>query len=167
MVDSNGAARDTQSRLASPKNMTFLKMKIRFRNSLFTLVLGLFLVGCSLERTGAGRDSQSSATGTQVAWSEPTALDEYVARPDTNYSYHLVTNFPGQGQTTYVLEMTSQAWLTTNEVDRPLWKHWVIIVKPDEVTSSKSLLFISGGSNRPQPPKSADNNFIQIALATK
>jgi len=96
-----------------------------------------------------------------------TALDAYVAAPDMNYSYHLVSTVPGKGQTTYVLEMTSQAWLTTNEVDRPVWKHWMIIVKPDRVTSSKSLLFISGGKNGGDPPKGADANLVQIALATK
>jgi PhoPQ-activated pathogenicity-related protein len=63
--------------------------------------------------------------------------------------------------------MTSQAWLTTNEVDRPIWKHWLVIVKPDTVTSSKSLLFISGGSNNRPPPKAADGNFIGIARETK
>jgi len=30
-------------------------------------------------------------------------LDDYVARPDTNYSYHLVTNFPGPQMPFYVL----------------------------------------------------------------
>src|ERR1035441_3853331 len=63
--------------------------------------------------------------------------------------------------------MTSQAWLTTNEVDRPVWKHWLIIVRPDKLTSSKALLFISGGANGGGPPGSADGNMIQIALAAK
>src|SRR5207245_3008624 len=46
-------------------------------------------------------------------------------------------------------------------------KHWMIIVKPENLTSSKSLLFISGGANGGGPPKSAEANFIKIALATK
>src|SRR5881394_364965 len=96
-----------------------------------------------------------------------TALDEYVAAPDLNYAFFLANTIPDKDCTTFVVEMTSQAWLTTNEVDRPLWKHWLIIVKPKEVTSSKSLLFISGGSNGRSPPASADNNFLQMALATK
>jgi len=96
-----------------------------------------------------------------------TALDKYVAAPDTNYSFHLVRSAPGKDQTTFLLEMTSQAWLTTNEVDRPLWKHWMILVKPDKVTSSKSLLFISGGANDGKEPKSADGSLAQIAVATK
>jgi PhoPQ-activated pathogenicity-related protein len=147
--------------------MTFLKLTLRFRNSLFTVVLGLILIGCSLEKAGSAREPQSSTAGSQATRSERTALDVYVARPDTNYSYHLVTNFPGQGQTTYILEMTSQAWLTTNEVDRPLWKHWLLIVKPDEIRSSKSLLYISGGANDGKVPKSADGNLVHIAVTTK
>src|SRR5437660_266670 len=147
--------------------MRFLKLPLRFRNPVFTFVLGLILAGCSHERTGVGREPQSSGPEVRTRASERTALDEYIARPDTNYSYHLVTNFPGQGQTTYVLEMTSQAWLTTNDVDRPLWKHWVLIVKPDEIKSSKSLLFINGGANDGKVPKSADGNLVRIATATK
>jgi PhoPQ-activated pathogenicity-related protein len=95
-----------------------------------------------------------------------TALDRYVAAPDTNYSYHLVRTIPGKAQTTFFLEMTSQAWLTTNEVDRPLWKHWLMLVRPDKVTSSKSLLFISGGANDDNQPR-ADGGLAQIAVATK
>jgi len=129
------------------------------------LFLGLVLTGCSRIERGAA-PGLSSAAKPPTARGAPTALDDYVAALDTNYNYHLVSTVPGTGQTTYILEMTSQAWLTTNEVDRPLWKHWVIIVRPARVNSSKALLFISGGSNGGEPPKSADANLTQIALTT-
>lgn len=96
-----------------------------------------------------------------------TALDRYVAAPDSNYNFSLVNTIPGQGWTTYVLEMTSQQWLTTQEVDRPLWKHWLILVKPDTVTSTKSLLLISGGANGGEPPKKAAPELVKIAMLTK
>jgi PhoPQ-activated pathogenicity-related protein len=95
-----------------------------------------------------------------------TALDRYVAKPDPEYSYKLVHTLPGDGGTAYVLEMTSQKWLTEQEVDKPIWKHWVTIIKPDQVNSKTGLLFITGGANdRPAPPK-VDQNLIQIAKAT-
>jgi PhoPQ-activated pathogenicity-related protein len=96
-----------------------------------------------------------------------TPLDVYVATPDTNYGYTLLNTIPGPGETTFVLEMRSQAWLTTNDVNRTLWKHWLIIVKPTGVTNTQSLLFIDGGSNPGSLPASADPMLIQIALDTK
>src|SRR4051812_6797824 len=78
---------------------------------------------------------------------EKTALDKYVAKPDPNYSYKLVNTLRGDGATAYVLEMVSQKWLTEKEVDRPIWKHWLTIIKPDEVSSKTGLLFITGGGN--------------------
>ena len=98
---------------------------------------------------------------------EPTALDRYIATPDPSYSYHLVNTVKGDGQTTFVLEMNSQSWLTANEVNRTVWKHWLLIVKPDTVASTKSLLFISGGSNDKPAPTAADANVVKVALATK
>ena len=41
------------------------------------------------------------------------------------------------------------------------------MVKPDEVKSSKSLLYISGGNNNSAAPKDADQPIVQIATATK
>ena len=96
-----------------------------------------------------------------------TALDNYVAAADPSYGYQVVNTFKGENYTTVVLQMTSQSWLTTNEVNRPLWKHWLVIVKPDTVTSSKSLLLISGGSNEKAAPTAAESRTLQIALATK
>jgi len=128
------------------------------------LSAGLVFAGCnqSAKTTTPTRDSTEASNVDQR-----TALDEYVAQPDTNYSFHLVSSQPGKGYTTFVLEMTSQKWLTTNEVDRPLWKHWMILVKPDTIASTKSLLFISGGANGGNPPKSGDPHLAQIAVATK
>jgi PhoPQ-activated pathogenicity-related protein len=140
----------------------------RYRNPFLVFVLvGLIATGCSRGLTEATRDAQSDSAGRQGVQVQRTALDEYVARPDTNYSYQLVSTLPGQGHTTFILEMTSQAWLTTNEVDRPLWKHWLLLVKPDAVTTTNSFLFISGGANDGKVPKSADGNLVRIALATK
>jgi PhoPQ-activated pathogenicity-related protein len=101
------------------------------------------------------------------AQNHKTALDEYVARPDPNYSFKLVNTVPGKGFTTYVLEMNSQAWLTTNEVDRPLWSHWLMITKPDQLASSTGLLFINGGKNGGSAPTEPDSNFAKIAMATR
>src|SRR5260221_13213400 len=112
---------------------------------LVALVLSVALLGCS-------RSTPSAATHSLAVCPIPrsdkelTALDRYVAALDTNYNFHLVRSIPGKGQTSFLLEMTSQAWLTTNEVDRPLWKHCLILVKPAGVTNSKSLLYISRGA---------------------
>ena len=96
-----------------------------------------------------------------------TALDRYVAAPDPNYSYKLASTTHGDGFTTYVLEMTSQSWLSTNEVNRTLWKHWMTITRPDKVSSSTALLFIGGGSNDREAPSKADANLSRTAVATR
>ena len=133
---------------------------------LLAAAVGLVLAACSPLQKEAAPQTQGVA-GSQPARVERTALDEYVAAPDTNYSFRLIKKIPGNQETTFVLEMTSQAWLTTNEVNRPLWKHWLVIVRPNEVATSKSLLMIGGGANDGAVPKAADGSLVQIALATK
>jgi len=75
-----------------------------------------------------------------------TALDRYVAAPDSHYKYDVVSTIPGQGYTTYIIDLTSQQWRSEKEVNRPIWKHWLTIVRPDEVKTDTGLLLISGGS---------------------
>ena len=147
-------------------NTCINRFAARWHCALWFVLIGSLLAGCSkTEREGA-TGSAIRTEAPKVA-DEQTALDAYVAAPDTNYSYHVVSTNRGKDQTSYVLEMTSQAWLTTNEVDRPLWKHWMVIIKPDKLSSAKALLFIGGGANGGGPPGAADGNLIQIALATK
>ncbi len=146
---------------------TFRRVAASPRTTFLVLAwAALVCAGLAPAQSPSSRTSPAYSNPTPDAGSQKTALDAYVARPDTNYNYHLVRTVTGQGFTTFVVEMTSQAWLTTNEVDRPLWKHWLVVVRPDQVASSNSLLVISGGANNGQPPKSADGNLAQIALAT-
>jgi PhoPQ-activated pathogenicity-related protein len=97
---------------------------------------------------------------------ERTALDRYVALSDRNYRYDLINTIPGDGCTTYVLEMTSQQWRTAAEVDRSIWKHWLTIVEPQQVRTSIGVLIISGGSNRSNPPGRINPLIALLATST-
>src|SRR5882672_4629937 len=103
---------------------------------------------------------------TSVSLAQETALDRYVALQDSVYGWKLVRTVPGKGYRTHVLELTSQTWRTEKDVDRPVWKHWLTIVRPDRVTTSKALLFIGGGShNTPAPVKPAERS-VRMATET-
>ena len=93
---------------------------------------------------------------------QPTALDRYVAEPDPSYSFRLVASTPGLGYTTHVLEMTSQTWRTVAEVDRPIWRHWLLVVVPSQVRTSTGLLLINAGANADPQPTQVD---VQLGLA--
>src|SRR6266542_2930347 len=115
--------------------------------------------------TLAGAAAAASSDRTQIG--ERTALDRYVKAPDTNYSFRLAGTTRGEGYTVYLVDLISQSWLTTNEVDRPLWQHWLTIVRPDKVRSSTACLFIGGGANRREPPDTAEANIVRLATTTE
>jgi PhoPQ-activated pathogenicity-related protein len=50
-------------------------------------------------------------------------------------------------------------------VDRTLWKHWLTLIKPNNATSDKALLWINGGSNRSSTPDAPDKLIAGIAMA--
>jgi len=142
------------------------RFPIRRPQVLSFVLIALALAGCSRAEKRVASEPRTAAES-QEPQNERTPLDNYVEAPDTNYCYHVVNTLRGQDHTTYILEMTSQAWLTTNEVNRPVWTHWLNIVRPDAVAGTKALLFITGGANDGRVPKSADGNLVRIALATK
>ena len=109
------------------------------------------------------RPASAQATAAQ----DRTALDRYVAQPDPSYKDSAVKMTNEADYTWYVLEMTSQAWLTTNEVDRPLWKHWLTIVKPKTVTASTSSVHRRRRQRRSPPDVAEATWSSHIAVATK
>ncbi len=100
------------------------------------------------------------------AAAQETALDRYVAQRDSVYGWHLVSTIPGDGVRTYVLELTSQKWRTEKDVDRPIWKHWLTITRPEQVTTNKGFLYIGGGSNDGPAPSKPSERSLRLATET-
>lgn len=96
-----------------------------------------------------------------------TALDRYIARPDPEFAWKLVATTPGDGYTTFLLELTSQSWRTAADVDRPVWKHWLTIVRPNKLRQGTTgFINIGGGSHRDPQPTKAAARIVDLAVGT-
>lgn len=98
--------------------------------------------------------------------SAETALDRYVRTPDPAYRYELVGTQTSGETTAYTIKLTSQTWLTTNEVNNPTWWHWLTIHRPKNVHGDTALLFITGGNTKDLNPRRPDASHARIAAAT-
>ena len=96
----------------------------------------------------------------------PTALDRYVHTPDPAYRYTLVNTAKEATHTVSLLEMTSQTWLSTREVNKPEWTHWVTVIQPATVKHRTALVFVTGGANNGKPPR-VDPMLLDFALSTQ
>jgi PhoPQ-activated pathogenicity-related protein len=105
-------------------------------------------------------------SGSRQVRAEETALDRYVAKPDSTYSWKVVRTTTANGLTQYVVDLKSQTWRTEKDVDRTVWQHWLSVVKPARPSSSLALLRIGGGANGGEPPQSADEVGLRIAATT-
>lgn len=95
-----------------------------------------------------------------------TALDDYVAKPDPAYEWKVIKTIPGDGCTTFIVDLKSQSWRKVPEVDRAVWQHWLVVVKPDAVKHATVFLTIGGGRNGSAAPESASQQSITMAKAT-
>ena len=106
------------------------------------------------------------ASADQPAAPKKTPLDDYIAKTDPTYSWKLVQTIPGDGYTTYVVDLKSQSWRLPPEVDRAVWQHWLVIVKPDVVKHETAYLRIGGGKNGDAAPGKANAQSVLIAKST-
>jgi PhoPQ-activated pathogenicity-related protein len=95
-----------------------------------------------------------------------TPLDEYIAKPDATYDWKVVKTVPGDGVTTFIVDLKSQTWRASPEVDRAVWQHWLVVVKPDAVKHATGFLTIGGGRNGSPAPNEASPQSIEMAKAT-
>jgi PhoPQ-activated pathogenicity-related protein len=95
-----------------------------------------------------------------------TTLDQYVHAPDDSYSWRIVSSQESRGMKTMVVDMISQNWRTSEDVDRTQWQHWVTVSIPNQVRSPIGLLFIGGGRNAGDPPEGPNEMLQSIARAT-
>jgi PhoPQ-activated pathogenicity-related protein len=124
-------------------------MRSRVGNTVYTASLTLVIV-----------------CGTTLS-AEETELDKYVTQPDPSYRWEFVKIDQQPRLTTMVIDMTSQTWRSPQEVNQPTWRHWLIVSRPEKVTSETALLFISGGKNGSDPPDGPDKRMAELALASQ
>jgi len=110
--------------------------------------------------------SAATFSAEQQAGFNLTALDRYVKEPDPNYSYNIIKTIGHEDYDTFILEMTSQKWLTEEEVNHPLWEHYMVIVAPTQLRSDIGFLTITGGSKANNAPSEALQTDIKRALET-
>ncbi len=102
-----------------------------------------------------------------VVRSEETELDRYVAKPDATYSWKVIKTVHEQGLTTFLIDLKSQTWRSADEVNRTVWQHWLIVAKPDGVTSDTAMLYIAGGRNGGDPPTDRNERITKLAIASQ
>ncbi len=105
--------------------------------------------------------------GAETALPKKTALDDYIAQKDPTYSWKVVKTIPGDGFTTFVVDLKSQTWRKPPEVDRAVWQHWLVVVKPEGVKHDTALLFIGGGRNGGDPPDKPSPQTVLLAQGSR
>lgn len=85
-------------------------------------------------------------------------LISYVQKFDPSYSYEIVKEINIEGCKAKIINMTSQTWQNIT------WRHWLVILSPEEATSSDiALLVINGGSNNQKEP---NLNSVEVKVAS-
>lgn len=96
-----------------------------------------------------------------------TTLARYIGAPDSSYRFTLAATVSGDGYTAYILDLTSQTWRTSADVDKPVWRHWLTVIRPTTVRHRTGMLMISGGSNTDPQPTRLNESLVRIAVATQ
>jgi PhoPQ-activated pathogenicity-related protein len=95
-----------------------------------------------------------------------TPLDDYLQKSDAAYRWEVAKTVKGNPSSTFVIRLTSQSWRDRSEVDRPLWEHWLVVVKPDKLKTNKAFLAVGGSSNDRPMPDRPNAAVSKIAEAT-
>lgn len=139
-----------------------------FGRALLALTLACApLVALRAKDASAVAAASASTQRPPTAQAPLTVLDKYVHTPDPSYAWKAMGTVRGEGGTATFIDLTSQTWLTTNEVSQPTWRHWLVVMVPDDLQPGPALLFIAGGNNKdPKLPK-VNGDLARIARSTK
>lgn len=121
---------------------------------LLALAIGLI---CFAPRAGA--DDAIPTSG-------PSPLLDYVKAADPAFKWEVAKQVDSGATQTTVIKLTSQTWRTPAEVNRTVWEHYLVVVKPAMTTSDKALLIVAGGGNDRPVPEDANPLMKTIAQST-
>lgn len=108
-----------------------------------------------------------------VAFARSTPLDDYVWAPDDHYSYTdlgedaIISGRSVDGKHTwtgYMVNMTSQQWLTPEDVTLSVWTHILCVIVPSNVNyEHNATLWVTGWSNTSPLPTAHDEDIVVSA----
>jgi len=135
-------------------------MVLGIKQTKIKIMIFLLLLSCHL--------SSSACSGYDC-------LKEYVDKEDPAFQWTDLGQRleDGGGWKGYVVNMTSQQWLTPELVSRSVWWHQLVIIVPDEIQETETAgLWIAGGTNRDDDDEINVNSFYvqflsQIATTNK
>jgi PhoPQ-activated pathogenicity-related protein len=130
------------------------------------VALAVAIAACSPSPNDAETAAPAPAAAPAEAAFTRNVLDDYLARPDPSFAWTVASTFSGDGYSGFVLDLTSQTWLSEAETDRSVWKHWLTVTVPETLSSDKAFLYIGGGSNNDAVPKGAAERFARMAVET-
>lgn len=94
-----------------------------------------------------------------------TALDDYVALEDPSYGWTIAsTQTFNPGGVVYNLDLTSQTWRSSADVNRSVWQHRLNIAVPNNRVRDIVLLIVEGGSNTSQPTDISEYAYISTLV---
>ncbi|XP_055877302.1 autocrine proliferation repressor protein A-like [Biomphalaria glabrata] len=93
-----------------------------------------------------------------------TPLDDYVNAPDPNYGYRYLTSIQGPNFGVYLLNMTSQKWLTDAVTTTPVWWHVVAVIIPSKIEYTDTA-FLWIGDHSSTYDITMEEQFIQTMTA--
>ena len=94
---------------------------------------------------------------------DQTSLDKYAHQADRSFSYEVKETEEYENYFIHKIKMISQTYLSTQEVNRPAWAHWLKVIEPKELKVNSSLLVIGAGDTDDPPPISS-SQLIELAL---
>lgn len=96
----------------------------------------------------------------------PTALEDYVRKADDCFQWKVVSTRQAAGLNLAVIELTSQTWRASDEVNQTQWRHWMTFAYPAKPRSEIGFLYIGGGRNGGDSPNGPNERIISLARAT-
>jgi PhoPQ-activated pathogenicity-related protein len=132
------------------------------------LLITLFLMGLTLWAQNSISDPAAAggkhSSEKHSSDKHSTALEDYVNTDDGVFSFTPTSTIELDGATAHLLMLQSQKWRSSDEIDKTVWEHGLVVVIPEKVVTNKSLLFIWSGDNNGNELEIDDNTLAAIHL---
>jgi PhoPQ-activated pathogenicity-related protein len=120
----------------------------------------------------AGNEGISPLQSLRIDTLGSSALETYVQADDYSFTFYPAPILPETapipyvftGYKMYILDLKSQTWRSLDDVNKPLWQHWLRVYVPDGAISTTALLSIGSGSTSATPNASPNTTNANLAL---